>query len=98
MDKNKLIADFMGMKYDEERKFKDGEWIHSARSLSRFEHDWNWLMEAVKEIHHVSERRPFAPEVMIDVMRDAIADASIRGAYDAVVDILMYRYISNQNK
>ena len=96
MDKNKLIADFMGMKYDKERKFKDGKWIHSVRSLSRFEYDWTWLMEVVKEIYRVSERFPFAPEVMIDVMRDAVADASIKGTYDAVVDILMYRL--NENK
>ncbi len=80
MDKNKLIADFMGMKYDD----------------SRFQDDWNWLMEVVKEIYRVSEDLPFAPEVMIDVMRDALADASIKGTYDAVVDILMYRL--NENK
>jgi hypothetical protein len=55
-------------------------------------------MEVVKEIYRVSEDFPFAPEVMIDVMRDALADASIRGTYDAVVDILMYRYILNENK
>ena len=34
MENNKLIADFMQMKYAEERAFEDGKWVHSVRSLS----------------------------------------------------------------
>jgi len=46
---NKLIADFMGMKYSEKRSFNDGEWTHSIQSLSRFR-SWEWLMPVVEEI------------------------------------------------
>ena len=52
-ENNKLIADFMGMKYGDERKFVEGEWIHSIQSLSRFRQDWNWLMEVVEKIDSI---------------------------------------------
>ena len=50
MENNKLIAEFMGMKYSDERSFNDGEWTHSIKSLSKFETEWNWLMPVVDKI------------------------------------------------
>jgi hypothetical protein len=46
---NKLIADFMGMKYNPElkRAFIDGKWRY--RTL-HFDTDWNWMMSAVKKV------------------------------------------------
>jgi hypothetical protein len=41
------------MRYGEERKFKEGEWTHSIQSLSRFNTDWNWIMEVVEKIDEV---------------------------------------------
>jgi len=52
-ENNKLIAEFMGMRYGEERKFKEGEWTHSIQSLSRFNTDWNWIMEVVEKIEQL---------------------------------------------
>ena len=49
-ENNKLIAEFMGMKYSDKRSFNDGEWTHSIKSLSRFHSDWNWLMPVVEKI------------------------------------------------
>ena len=37
MNNNKLIAEFMGMKYSDERSFDNGEWTHSIKSLSKFQ-------------------------------------------------------------
>jgi len=54
-DNNKLIAEFMGMKYSDERSFNDGEWTHSIRSLSKFHTSWDWLMPVIRRIRdHVN--------------------------------------------
>ena len=52
-ENNKLIAEFMGMKYSDKRVFIDGNWIHSVSSLTRFCTDWNWLMEVVDKIESI---------------------------------------------
>jgi hypothetical protein len=49
-ENNKLIAEFMGMKYSDERSFNDGEWTHSVKSLSKFETSWDWLMPVVIKV------------------------------------------------
>ena len=50
MENNKLIAEFMGMKYSDERSFDNGEWTHSIKSLSKFQTSWAWLMPVVNKI------------------------------------------------
>ena len=50
MKDNELIAEFMGMKYSDERSFNDGEWTHSIKSLSKFETSWDWLMPVMAEL------------------------------------------------
>lgn len=87
MDKNKILADFIGMKYGEERQFKNGEWIHSVRSLSKFEHDWNYLMWVVNDIYNATEKHSLISSESMLILRDALSDASIKGVYDALVDI-----------
>ena len=47
MENNKLIAEFMGMKYSDERSFDNGEWTHSIKSLSKFQTSWDWLMPVI---------------------------------------------------
>lgn len=49
-ENNKLIAEFMGMKYSDKRSFNDGEWTHSIKSLSKFETSWDWLIPVVNKI------------------------------------------------
>ena len=49
-ENNKLLAEFMGMKYSDERSFNDGEWTHSVKSLSKFETSWDWLMPVVIKV------------------------------------------------
>ena len=56
MEDNKLIAEFMGMKYSDERSFNDGEWTHSIKSLSKFETSWDWLMPVVEKIESLKYR------------------------------------------
>lgn len=89
MEKNKAIADFMGMKYAEERGFKDGEWTHAIKSLSNFEHDWNWLMTVVKEIYKIGEDTKHESWSFVYghflLTQEALKSASIKRVYDAVV-------------
>jgi len=58
-ENNKLIADFMEMKYAEKRSFKDGKWTHIISSLKRFESDWNWLMPVVGKIGSIMSEFPY---------------------------------------
>ena len=55
MNDNKLIAEFMGMKYSDERSFDNGEWTHTIKSLSKFQTDWNWLMPVVEKIESLRD-------------------------------------------
>lgn len=66
-DNNKMIAEFMGMKYSDKRSFNDGEWTHSIKSLSRFHTSWDWLMPVVEKIRNVTsyDRDRFSTEVVI---------------------------------
>ena len=81
---NKLIADFMGMKYSEKRSFNDGEWTHSIQSLSRFR-SWEWLMPVVSKI--------LTNENYIDMthrenIMDSLPYGMIDDTYDAVVEFI----------
>lgn len=51
---NKLIADFMGMKYANQRSFsKETGWTHTIRSLDKFSTDWNWQMDVIQLIENL---------------------------------------------
>jgi len=63
-DNNKLIAEFMGMKYSDERSFNDGKWTHSIRSLGKFRTSWDWLMPVVQKIEQDCEG---VPQEMINI-------------------------------
>ena len=49
MKENKLIAEFMNMKYSDKRSFNNGEWTYSIESLNKFK-TWDWLMPVVQKI------------------------------------------------
>lgn len=49
-ENNKLIAEFMGMKYSDERSFDNEEWTHSIKSLSKFQTSWDWLIPVIEKI------------------------------------------------
>ena len=50
---NKMCAEFMGIKYANERRFdKETGWVYSVTSLDMFHTDWNWIMEVVEKINN----------------------------------------------
>jgi hypothetical protein len=75
-ENNKLIAEFMGMKYGKYRRFKNGKWTHSETSLSNFATDWNWLIVAVEKIESMN--------YYVDIMNKAV---SINNDEDMIVDL-----------
>lgn len=50
IENNKLIADFMGCRYDENRNsHEDSEYYYEDSELE-YHFNWNWLMEVVERI------------------------------------------------
>ena len=84
MKDNVLIAEFMGMKYSDDRSFNDGEWTHSIRSLNKFQTSWDWLMPVIDKCYQ---------EHMSKHIADAVMTCDIDKVYEAVVE-----FIKNQNK
>ena len=104
MENNKLIAEFMGMKYSDERSFNDGEWTHSIKSLSKFETSWDWLMPVVEKIESLKYRVEISHNgCLIESHKDLdtarinsgigeIEPTKLKATYKAVVGFI------NQNK
>ena len=85
---NKLIAEFMGMKYSDERSFNDGEWTHSIKSLSKFETSWDWLMPVVKKCFCTGDNT-----FEWDAIMDAMWTCDIKIVHSVVVE-----FINQHNK
>jgi len=83
MKDNVLIAEFMGMKYSDDRSFNDGEWTHSIRSLNKFQTSWDWLMPVIDKCYQ---------EHMSKHIADAVMTCDIDKVYEAVVE-----FIKDQN-
>jgi ribulose bisphosphate carboxylase small subunit len=80
MKENKLIAEFMGMKYSDKRSFNNGEWTHSIESLNKFKTSWDWLMPVVEKC--------FQEEGNHYVLNDALITINIEEVYKAVVEFI----------
>ena len=91
MEDNVLIAEFMGMKYSDERSFNNGEWTHSIKSLSKFETSWDWLMPVVEKCLEMHNNLIDGRDV-IDTSYSSIAQAlqvvSLKETYQAVVEFI----------
>lgn len=85
MNNNKLIAEFMGMKYSDKRSFNDGEWTHSIRSLSKFQTSWDWLMPVVGKI--TRDERHWETDQREHLM-DIVPYARLEEVYDTVVEFI----------
>ena len=89
MNNNKLIAEFMGMKYSDERSFDNGEWTHSIKSLSKFQTSWDWLMPVVlkckESVDYCSDDNALKYHHIEDEM---LSQLSIEDTYKAVVEFI----------
>lgn len=86
-EKNKLIAEFMGMKYGEKRKWsKEEGWTHTNESLDRFRTDWNWVMSVWKKIKsNLSDNN-----VLYMSSLSAIADVNISKTFELMVEAVQW--------
>jgi hypothetical protein len=85
MNNNKLIAEFMGMKYSDERSFDNGEWTHSIKSLSKFQTSWDWLMPVAWKINR--DERYIGNEYRERLM-DVVPYGHMGDIYEAVVGFI----------
>ncbi len=101
IEENKLIADFMGMKYGPERKFENGEWTHTVDSLSRFHSSWDWLIPVLEKIgeYKFNDEPPEHPDYayvrtfqkhMVRINRFSLhqEETLLRSAYKAVIEFI----------
>ena len=49
-NENKMIADFIDLKYGNQRSFDDGKWTYPFKMLNSYFLAWNWLIPILKEI------------------------------------------------
>ena len=80
---NELIAEFMGIKYSDERSFNDGEWTHSIKSLSKFETSWDWLIPVVKKCFCTGDNT-----FEWDTIMDAMWTCDIKIVHSVVVEFI----------
>ena len=102
LEKNRLIAEFMGAKYGKDVRFNMGEgelWLpfhgvcnyknDNGKSL-RYTSSWDWLMRVVDKIYKLEIENE-----LVLIIRDALADASLQGTYDAVVEFIIWNNKNN---
>jgi hypothetical protein len=100
-EKNKLIAEFMGYGItrivDELPTDKDGNytteggkwvWVNELQ----YNHNWHHLMAVIHKIYGSEIENEY-----VLIVRDALADASIVGTYDAVVEFITWYNKNKQN-
>ena len=85
-ESNKLIAEFMGMKYSDKRSFNNGEWTHSIRSLSKFQSSWDWLMPVVREILTLIDINQ--SDYDASALKFEVLDDDIQQAYKEVIEFI----------
>lgn len=85
-ENNKLIAEFMGMKYSDKRSFNNGEWTHSIRSLSKFQSSWDWLMPVVREILTLIDINQ--SDYDASALKFEVLDDDIQQAYKEVIEFI----------
>jgi hypothetical protein len=93
IENNKLIAEFMGMKYSDERSFNNGEWTYSIRSLNKFKTSWDWLMSVVKKIEQIEGSYEIEEFLLI---RDELCTGRIETSYLSVVEFI--KWYNNKTK
>jgi len=86
-EKNRMIADFIGMNYSKKREWaKDKGWVHSIESLNRFKTDYNWLMPVVEKIKDT--KSPFNPSETDGIDFVLSCDLSKENLYNAVCEFI----------
>ena len=87
MKDNKLIAEFMGVKYSDKRSFDNGEWTYSIKSLSKFQTSWDWLMPVAQKCR-LDSRCEYDDDDFWNNIHWALEECSLDSTYKAVVEFI----------
>ena len=87
MNDNKLIAEFMGVKYSDKRSFDNGEWTYSIKSLSKFQTSWDWLMPVAQKCR-LDSRCEYDDDDFWNNIHWALEECSLDSTYKAVVEFI----------
>jgi hypothetical protein len=79
-ENNKIIAGFMNID-----KISSNVLRNAILNDLKYHLDWNWLMEVVIKIYNFE-----LEEEEVLIIRDALADASMQGTYDACVEFIKW--------
>lgn len=95
--KNEIIADLLGFQktdlgwYDNDGSLQPSNIEDNTFDELEFDCNWNWLMRAVIFIYKMEIENE-----LVLIVRDCLADASIYGTFDAVVEFAQW-YNENKN-
>tara|TARA_R100000030_G_scaffold59648_1_gene44909 strand:+ start:13128 stop:13427 length:300 start_codon:yes stop_codon:yes gene_type:complete len=87
MNDNKLIAEFMGVKYSDKRSFDNGEWTYSIKSLSKFQTSWDWLMPVAQKCR-LDSRCEYDDDDFWNNIHWALEECNLDSTYKAVVEFI----------
>jgi hypothetical protein len=86
MENNKLIAEFMGIRYAENRNsHKSSDYYYEDIELE-YHTSWDWLMPVANEI--IRSRDENNADWDLTILEDALTTTNIGLVYNAVVDFI----------
>ena len=104
-ENNKLIADFMGIKYVYDDKYIEnikemrvnGVMFEQGYMLSELKYntDWNWLMPVVREIYNTE--LPNEDNNYIGDITEALLDVDIQSLHKAVIEFIKWYNLNKLN-
>lgn len=87
-ENNKLIAEFMGLKFDKGTFYNMGYNVFSDGNLYcknelKYHTEWNWLMPVVSKCHKIDES-----SIRLEIGHKNMYGANIDIVYEAVVEFI----------
>lgn len=83
MKDNKLIAEFMGIRYEENKNSHESSWAYYEDCELEYHTSWDWLMPVVEKCYESG-----AEENEVGDITHALLDCDRKETYNAVVEFI----------
>lgn len=90
-EKNKLIAELMGIRYEEDKNYHESSDYYYEDIELEYHSSWDWLMPVVDTI----KSKLVEEYTLIDKIDDALISVEIQAVYDACVEFIEWH---NENQ